>query len=149
MVFARAPRVAAAPETAAVGYLENLGRAASGGAEGAQRAACACGCNAAAGISDGFKASRVLAEDTLHSFPPTWHSPHPFPVVRPVTSRLRFDFSNNGAVEADKLGRVEAICRDWVARGLPVSSKEVRPCWTAETCKIWGIWGICKIWARH
>ncbi|KIZ04229.1 alanyl-tRNA synthetase [Monoraphidium neglectum] len=39
--------------------------------------------------------------------------------------KLRFDFSNNGAVEADKLGRVEAICRDWVARGLPVSSKEV------------------------
>ena len=39
--------------------------------------------------------------------------------------RLRFDFSNNGAVEPAKLAAVEAICRDWVARGLAVSSKEV------------------------
>ena len=39
--------------------------------------------------------------------------------------KLRFDFSNAGAVDAAKLARVEEICRDWVARGLPVSSKEV------------------------
>ena len=42
-----------------------------------------------------------------------------------LPDRLRFDFSNNGAVDPAKLGRVEAICREWVARGLPVSSKEV------------------------
>ncbi|KAI8469604.1 MAG: tRNA synthetases class II (A)-domain-containing protein [Monoraphidium minutum] len=40
-------------------------------------------------------------------------------------AKLRFDFSNNGAVDADKLGAIEAICREWVAKGLAVSSREV------------------------
>jgi hypothetical protein len=39
--------------------------------------------------------------------------------------RLRFDFSNNGPVDAAQLGRVEAICREWVAAAKPVTSKEV------------------------
>lgn len=39
--------------------------------------------------------------------------------------RLRFDFSNNGPVDAAQLARVEAICRDWVAAAKPVTSKEV------------------------
>jgi hypothetical protein len=39
--------------------------------------------------------------------------------------RLRFDFSNNGAIEPAKLEKIEAICREWVAAGRTVSSKEV------------------------
>lgn len=39
--------------------------------------------------------------------------------------RLRFDFSNNGPVDAPQLARVEQICQDWVAAGKPVTSKEV------------------------
>lgn len=39
--------------------------------------------------------------------------------------RLRFDFSNNGPVDTAKLAQIEGICRDWVTRALPVSSKEV------------------------
>uniref|UniRef100_A0A383VXA1 Alanine--tRNA ligase n=1 Tax=Tetradesmus obliquus TaxID=3088 RepID=A0A383VXA1_TETOB len=42
-----------------------------------------------------------------------------------MADKLRFDFSNNGPVDAAQLGRVEAICRDWVAAAKPVSSKEV------------------------
>lgn len=42
-----------------------------------------------------------------------------------LPDKLRFDFSNNGVVEADKLGQVEAICREKLAAQLPVSSKEV------------------------
>ncbi|GBF94304.1 alanyl-tRNA synthetase [Raphidocelis subcapitata] len=42
-----------------------------------------------------------------------------------AADKLRFDFSNNGAVDAPKLAKVEAICREWVAAGLPVSSREV------------------------
>jgi hypothetical protein len=40
-------------------------------------------------------------------------------------ARLRFDFSNNGVVDVPKLAAIETICRDWVAKGLPVSAKEV------------------------
>jgi hypothetical protein len=62
--------------------------------------------------------------------PPALSSPAPRPALptshrHPPPKRLRFDFSNNGAVDADKLAQVEAICREWVAKGLPVSSKEV------------------------
>jgi alanyl-tRNA synthetase len=42
-----------------------------------------------------------------------------------MPDKLRFDFSNNGVIEADKLGAVEAICRAQLASSLPVSSKEV------------------------
>ena len=44
-------------------------------------------------------------------------------VVMP--DKLRFDFCNNGIIEADKLGAVEAICREQLAAKLTVSSKEV------------------------
>ena len=42
-----------------------------------------------------------------------------------LPDKLRFDFSNNGVVEWDKLGAVEAICRKQLAEHLPVHSKEV------------------------
>lgn len=42
-----------------------------------------------------------------------------------MPDKLRFDFSNNGVIEADKLGAVEAICRAQLSSSLPVSSKEV------------------------
>ena len=47
-------------------------------------------------------------------------------LCRPVLCcRLRFDFSNNGAVDVPKLAAIESICRDWVTKALPVSAKEV------------------------
>ena len=42
-----------------------------------------------------------------------------------MPDKLRFDFSNNGVIEADKLGAVEAICRAQLSSSLIVSSKEV------------------------
>eukprot|EP00879_Flechtneria_rotunda_P019885 GHRR01020901.1.p1 GENE.GHRR01020901.1~~GHRR01020901.1.p1 ORF type:complete len:887 (+),score=336.05 GHRR01020901.1:277-2937(+) len=42
-----------------------------------------------------------------------------------LPDKLRFDFSNNGPVDAGQLTRVEALCKDWVSSGRPVSSKEV------------------------
>jgi hypothetical protein len=62
---------------------------------------------------------RHLSTQTGHTKLKLKPQPHPPP------KRLRFDFSNNGAVDAAKLAKVEAICREWVAAGLPVSSKEV------------------------
>jgi alanyl-tRNA synthetase len=42
-----------------------------------------------------------------------------------LPDRLRFDFSNPGAVDAAALARVEALCRASVAAGLPVYAQEV------------------------
>jgi len=42
-----------------------------------------------------------------------------------LPDKLRFDFSNNGAVDVPKLAAIESICRDWVTKALPVSAKEV------------------------
>lgn len=44
-----------------------------------------------------------------------------------MPDKLRFDFSNNGVIEADKLAAVEQIVRDSVAARQTVSSKEVGP----------------------
>jgi len=43
-----------------------------------------------------------------------------------MPDKLRFDFSNNGPVEGDKLARVEAICREHLAKDHVVYSQEVR-----------------------
>lgn len=45
--------------------------------------------------------------------------------VHVSSCRLRFDFSNNGPVDAAQLAKVESICREWVSAGKAVSSKEV------------------------
>eukprot|EP00775_Hariotina_reticulata_P008612 gene8612-8793_t len=42
-----------------------------------------------------------------------------------LPDKLRFDFSNNGPVDAAQLARVEAICQDWLAANKQVTSKEV------------------------
>ncbi|KAK2078524.1 hypothetical protein QBZ16_003364 [Prototheca wickerhamii] len=42
-----------------------------------------------------------------------------------LPDRLRFDFSNNGPVSADKLRAVEGATRGFIARDLPVFTKEV------------------------
>ena len=42
-----------------------------------------------------------------------------------MPDRLRFDFSNNGGVDAAKLAQVEAICLDFLSRQLDVHKAEV------------------------
>lgn len=42
-----------------------------------------------------------------------------------MTDRLRFDFSNNGPVEIEKLAAVEAICIEHIERALDVYDLEV------------------------
>ncbi|CAD7702717.1 unnamed protein product [Ostreobium quekettii] len=42
-----------------------------------------------------------------------------------LPDRLRFDFSNNGVVDAAKLGEVEAMCRDAIGKELPIYGKEI------------------------
>jgi hypothetical protein len=65
--------------------------------------------------------------------------------------RLRFDFSNNGPVDAAQLGRVEAICREWVAAAKPVTSKEVSLA-QAQAIKglraVFGEVGVCMCWPQ-
>ncbi|GMH32692.1 hypothetical protein BSKO_00526 [Bryopsis sp. KO-2023] len=42
-----------------------------------------------------------------------------------LPDRLRFDFSNPGVVDAEKLGQVEAICREHIEKALPLYEREV------------------------
>mmetsp|Transcript_36663 Transcript_36663/g.81584 ORF Transcript_36663/g.81584 Transcript_36663/m.81584 type:complete len:1184 (-) Transcript_36663:438-3989(-) len=42
-----------------------------------------------------------------------------------MPDKLRFDFSNNGVVESDKLGAIESICRDVLSKQLNVFTKDV------------------------
>lgn len=42
-----------------------------------------------------------------------------------LPDRLRFDFSNNGVVDAAKLSQVETICRNAIRDQLPIYGMEV------------------------
>lgn len=64
-----------------------------------------------------------------------------------VPLRLRFDFSNNGAIEPAKLEKIEAICREWVAAGRPVSSKEVSLAQAKAIKGLRAVFGeVCVCW---
>jgi alanyl-tRNA synthetase len=40
-------------------------------------------------------------------------------------SKLRFDFSHNKSITVDELIKIEAICNDWIAKGVPVYAEDM------------------------